>query len=147
MRDSRSDYVCQFYLRSIVHNIKLIMDERLVPYGITNQQARLVGHIGANQEDGNNICQKDIEIEMGLKGSSVTSLLQGLERKRFILRSSSVSDGRAKELSLTPKGESLINEFNEIFYETENRMLHGMTEEQKKLFIYLLQLVAENVER
>lgn len=146
MHDSNYDYVFQFYIRSIGHNIKRILDERLIPYDITNQQARIVGYISGNQKNGNNISQKDIEIAMGLKGSSITSLVQGLERKGFIIRSSSAYDARIKELSLTSKGQELINEFNEVFNETEERITLDMTEDQREIFLKMLQLVNKNVE-
>lgn len=145
MHDSKPDYVFQFYIRSIGHNIKRLLDERLIPYDITNQQARIVGYIGDNEESGNSISQKDIEMAMGLKGSSITSLMQGLERKGFILRSSSAIDARTKELSLTSKGQELINEFKEVFDETEDRITRHMTEEQRETFLQMLQLVNKNV--
>lgn len=147
MHDNRSDYVFHFYIRDILHNLKQLQDDRLLPYDITNQQARIVGSISSIRAAGNSVCQKDIEVIMGLKGSSITSLLQGLERKGFILRSSSVTDGRTKELSLTPKGQALIEEFNEVFQETEDKIVQGMTEEQKELFLQLLKIAAKNVER
>jgi MarR family transcriptional repressor of mepA len=146
MHDNRSDYVFHFYLRTIVHNLMRLQDARLIPYDITNQQARIVGTIGSSRDNGTSICQKDIEIMMGLKGSSVTSLLQGIERKGFITRNSSASDGRAKELTLTPKGQLFIEEFYEVFQETENKIVQGMTEEQKEAFLQLLKIVAKNVE-
>lgn len=146
MHDSNNhDYVFQFYIRSIGHNIKRILDERLIPYDITNQQARIVGFISDNQIKGKNISQKDIELAMGLKGSSITSLMQGLERKGFILRTSSAHDARTKELILTDKGQALIDEFNEVFIETEERITHGMTEEQRETFLQMLQHVNKNV--
>jgi MarR family transcriptional repressor of mepA len=147
MHDSKPDYVFQFYIRSIGHNIKRLLDERLIPYDITNQQARIVGYISDNQESGNSINQKDIEMAMGLKGSSITSLMQSLERKGFILRSSSAMDARTKELSLTSKGQELINEFKEVFDETEGRITSHMTDEQRETFLQMLQLVNKNVEK
>lgn len=144
--DNRSDNIYGFLIRNIMHRTKQILDESLVPYDITNQQARIVGHIGACQENGHDICQKDIEMAMKIKGSSITSLLQGLERKGFILRSTGVADGRTKELSLTPKGQALTNKFKEIFAETETRMMQGMTEEQKKTFLQILQMITHNLE-
>lgn len=147
MHDSKQNYVFQFYIRSIGHNIKRLLDERLIPYDITNQQARIVGYISDNQKNGKSTNQKDIEKVMGLKGSSITSLMQGLERKGFIIRSSSVSDARSKELSLTSKGQQLINEFNEVFDETETKITSGMTEEQREAFLQMLQLVNKNVEK
>ncbi|WP_155477057.1 MarR family winged helix-turn-helix transcriptional regulator [Heliobacterium mobile] len=147
MAGDKEDFVYHFYLRNIVHNLKLILDEHLIPHGITNQQARIVGHIGDCEEKGCSICQKDIELAMGLKGSSITSLLQGLEKNGFVKRSTSVSDGRAKVLSLTTKGEDLIDEFNDVFRDMEHRIVLGMTAEQKRLFLELLQLVSKNLER
>ncbi len=147
MGNDKRDYVYHYYLRNIVHNLKRLQDEHLVPHGITSQQARIVGYIGECLESGSNICQKDVELAFGLKGSSITSLLQGLERNGFITRSTSVSDARAKELSLTPKGQALIDEFNGLFLKTENRIVQDMTEGQKKMFLELLQLVSKNVER
>jgi MarR family transcriptional regulator, repressor for mepA len=147
MHDNRNDYIFHYYLRNIVHNLKHMQDERLIPYDITPQQARIVGSISDIKDNGNSVCQKDIEMIMELKGSSITSLLQGLERKGFILRSTGISDGRAKELSLTPKGQALIDEFNEVFNETENKIVQGMTEEQKELFLQMLKIVSKNVEK
>jgi len=147
MHDSKPDYVFQFYIRSIDHNIKRILDERLIPYDITNQQARIVGYISDNEVNGNSINQKDVEKAMGLKGSSITSLMQGLERKGFILRSSDVFDARSKNLSLTLKGEELIKEFKEVFDETEEKITGNMTEEEKKKFMQFLKIVNKNVGR
>lgn len=146
MRDNKQDNVFQFYIRNIGHNIKRLLDEHLIPYDITNQQARIVGYISGEQENGNRINQKDVEVRMGLKASSITSLMQGLERKGFILRNSSSVDARIKELSLTLKGQKLISEFNEVFDKTEGIITHGMTEEQRETFLQMLQLINKNVE-
>ncbi len=147
MSDSRLDYIFQYYIRSIDHNLKRILDERLIPYDITNQQARIVGFISDKVKNGGTINQKDVETAMKLKGSSITSLLKGLERKGFITRISSSKDARSKELSLTKKGETLINEFNETFIMAEEKLTSGMTKEQKETFLLMLQLVNKNVEQ
>jgi DNA-binding MarR family transcriptional regulator len=147
MSDSRLDYIFQYYIRSIDHNLKRILDEHLIPYDITNQQARIVGFISDKVKNGSTINQKDIETAMNLKGSSITSLLKGLERKGFITRMSSSKDARSKELSLTKKGETLINEFNETFIMAEEKLTSGMTKEQKETFLLMLQLVNKNVEQ
>ncbi len=147
MSDSRLDYIFQYYIRSIDHNLKRILDEHLIPYDITNQQARIVGFISDKVKNGSTINQKDIETAMNLKGSSITSLLKGLERKGFITRMSSSKDARSKELSLTKKGETLINEFNETFIMAEETLTSGMTKDQKETFLLMLQLVNKNVEQ
>jgi Transcriptional regulators len=122
------------------------IDSNLVQYGITNQQARVVGFIGEKEDEGITIYQKDIESFMGTTGASVSSLLSGLEKKGFINRVRSASDDRTKELTLTQKGRQLIVTFNSVFIETENRIVRGMTEEEKELFLELLKKVSDNFE-
>jgi DNA-binding MarR family transcriptional regulator len=132
------DHPIQFYLKNIVHAIKLSLDTRLESYDLSSQQAKIVGFIGKKQEAGASICQKDIETVMGITAASITSLLQGLERKGFIQRTTGTTDERVKELSLTPKGKELIDTFNGIFTDTEKKLVQGMTAEEKDLFLNLL---------
>jgi DNA-binding MarR family transcriptional regulator len=139
-------YPYQFFLRQSIHIIKMHTDKKLVQYGLTNQQARAVGFIGEKQDEGFTVYQRDIESFMAVTGASVSSLLQGLEKKGFIKRVRSVTDDRAKELTLTPKGRKLIVSFNSVFDETERKIVQGMSTEQKALFLELLRIVVKNFE-
>jgi MarR family transcriptional repressor of mepA len=144
MATNEQKYPYHFYLRNSIHKIKMHVDSKLIPYDITNQQARVVGFIGEKQDEGIIVYQKDIESYLGITGASVSNLLRGLEKKGFIERIRSASDDRAKELSLTLKGRELIATFNSIFSETENKIVQGMTKEQKELFLELLKMVINN---
>jgi MarR family transcriptional regulator, repressor for mepA len=137
-------YPYHFYLRNSIHKIMMQADSNLIQYDITNQQARVVGFIGEKQEEGVTVNQKDIELYLDITGASVSNLLRGLEKKGFIERIRSVSDDRAKEISLTLKGRELITTFNSVFSEIEDKIVQGMTEEQKKLFLELLKKVIKN---
>jgi len=140
------EYPFQFYLRIIAHNIKRSIDKHLKPYGIGNQQARIIGFIYEKQKQGVSLCQKDIEAWIGITGASVTSLLQGLEKKGFIKRITGVKDERTKELILTVKGKELIDTLIAIFHDTEKKIIQGMTEEQKNFTLQLLRLINEKFE-
>jgi DNA-binding MarR family transcriptional regulator len=120
------------------------IDSKLVKYDITNPQARVVGFIGEKEDEEITVYQKDIEAFMEITGASVSSLLRGLEKKGFIKRIRSASDDRTKELTLTPKGRELIVTFNSVFNETENKIVQGMTNDQKIMFLELLKLVVNN---
>ena len=146
MKKNEIEYPFQFYFRSIFHNIKRSIDTYLKPYDLSSQQARILGFIYENQKNGVRLCQTDVEALMGITGASVTSLLQGLEKKGFIRRVTSSSDERTKELTLAPKGEELINKFITIFNETEKKIMQGMTDEQKDSYLRLLQLINEKFE-
>ncbi len=145
MDDRRRENIYEFYLRNIVHTMKQIQDEKLIPYDITNQQARLLGDIHQQLQNESDICQKDLERVMRLRGSSITSLLQGLERKGFIFRSTGDQDGRTKKLGITSKGIALIDEMESVFQNTEKQFLQGMTVEDKENFQRLLKLAYENI--
>jgi len=146
MKKNEIEYPFQFYMRKIVHNIKRSIDAHLKPYDISSQQARIVGHIYEKQEQGICLCQTEIEDLMGITGASVTSLLQGLEKKGFIVRTTRATDERTKELSLAPKGKELIDDFRTIFNNTEKKIIQGMTNEQKDLYLQLLRLISEKFE-
>ncbi|MGD6851097.1 MAG: MarR family winged helix-turn-helix transcriptional regulator [Candidatus Bathyarchaeia archaeon] len=137
-------YPYHFFLRSTIHKIKMHIDSKLVKYDITNPQARVVGFIGEKEDEEITVYQKDIEAFMEITGASVSSLLRGLEKKGFIKRIRSASDDRTKELTLTPKGRELIVTFNSVFNETENKIVQGMTNDQKIMFLELLKLVVNN---
>lgn len=75
-----------FYIQSIALSLRYMNDQKLEEFGITNQQARLLGGISSSLYDGANISRKFLEDMMQLKGPSVTSLLNGLEKNGFIIR-------------------------------------------------------------
>ncbi len=50
------------------------------------------------------IFQRDIEAEFSIQRSTVTNILQRMERKGLICRQSVDSDGRLKKIVLTPEG-------------------------------------------
>ena len=64
----------------------------------------------------NKVCQRDIERELNLRPSSVSSLLKSLERDGYIIRTFQDGDARTKYLELTEKGRKLCKD-NKLFME------------------------------
>lgn len=135
----------EFYLRAIVHAMKQMLDNKLLPYDITNQQARLLGDLDNQLKRDEEIVQKDLERSMNLRGSSITSLLQGLERKGFISRSTGNEDGRTKQVDITEKGRAVIEAVESSFLELEQLLVEGMSEEEKTTFLRLLKVSFHNL--
>lgn len=140
-----NNYNAEFYLRSIVHAMKQMLDNKLLPYDITNQQARLLGDLDNQLKRNEEIVQKDLARTMKLRGSSITSLLQGLERKGFISRSTGNEDGRTKQLNITEKGRAVIEEVESSFQELEQLLVEGMSEDEKATFLHLLRISFNNL--
>lgn len=133
-----------YVLRTIIHKLILIEDKALQPYGITNQQARILSWLHYYLSQNTPICQKHLEEIMQLKGSSITSLVQGLERKGFIERTASAQDGRTKQLIITPKGINLLSTMKDIIQKTEEGILECLSSEEKVLFRELLSKIYHN---
>jgi MarR family transcriptional repressor of mepA len=127
-----------FYIRNIAHSLRYLNEQKLAEYKITNQQARLLGAIRRSLFDGANISRKFLQERMELSGPSVTSLLNGLEKNGFITRYPAKDDGRAMQIAVTEKGEKIMAALDRVFQDTEQRLLAGMTEEEKAVFITLL---------
>lgn len=66
-------------------------------------QGRVLHYLLDHPEE--EIFQKDIEEEFGLRPSTATALLQGMERKDLLRREPSEKDARYKKLTLTPEAE------------------------------------------
>jgi Transcriptional regulators len=145
MEDQHNHIQYQFYLRSVVHAMKQMLDNKLLPYDITNQQAHLLGYLDAQLKSREEIVQKDLESAMKLRGPSITSLLQGLERKGFIVRNTGNEDGRTKKVQITDKGEALISEVESSFMELEKMLVDGLSEKEKADYLRMLKISYNNL--
>lgn len=137
--------LCDLYIRNIARTISYKRDEELKPYGITNQQASLLGTIHRFLELKKDIARKDLEKIMNLKGPSITSLLNGLDKKGFISRTAGAEDGRTMQLRMTEAGSALIEGLQQVFRDTQHQLLLGMTEEEMEMFQNLLKQAYNNV--
>lgn len=136
-----------FYIQSIALSLRYMNDQKLEEFGITNQQARLLGGISSSLYGGANISRKFLEDMMQLKGPSVTSLLNGLEKKDFIIRYSREDDGRAMNIKVTEKGDKVLDALRDIFKSTEQQLHSGMTPAEQEQFLMLLQKAHDNLSR
>ena len=84
---------------------------------------------------------------MQLKGPSVTSLLNGLEKKGFIIRYSREDDGRAMNIKVTEKGDKVLVALRDVFKSTEQQLHSGMAPEEQEQFLMLLQKAHDNLSR
>lgn len=141
-----SDSRIRIYLSLIGQRMKLLFNERLLPYHITAQQARIVGFVGSAQKEGKLIYQKDIEEELELTGPSITSLLQGLERKSFIKRRPDPADERRKTVIVLPKGLELLHDLASVFQHIDEKMVHDLSVEQQQTLLQALEQMAHNLE-
>ena len=135
----------ELYIRNIFHYIRYSAEQETAALNITSQQGRLLEIIVDGLGLGKEVNRKYLEETMFIKGSSVTSLLNGLEKKEFIKRNTSKDDARALEITVTQKGETAIKQVKALFIEQERRLLSGMTEEEVNIFRDLLEKTCRNI--
>lgn len=130
-------------IREIGIRSKNIGDSRLLEYGLNSQQAKMISYIYANQEEG--VIQKDLAKKFNRNKASITSMLQGLEKKGYIQRIISKNNEREKNIYVLEKGKELIEDFDELFITVENKLLNNLTNEEIENLKKLLTRVNENL--
>ncbi|WP_372009566.1 MarR family winged helix-turn-helix transcriptional regulator [Paenibacillus chitinolyticus] len=79
---------------------------------MNSQQGKLIAFIHEHQEQG--LIQKDLSERFHVRGASITSMLQGLEKKGYIERKIPAHNERQKNIYVLPKGLALFNDFQTI---------------------------------
>lgn len=135
----------EMYIRNIFHYIRYNAEQTTVAYNITKEQGRLLEVIIDSIENNKKISRKYLQKQLFISGPSVTSLLNGLEKKGFIIRETCLKDGRANDITVTDKGRSVINEVKNLFKEQEKLLTQGMTLEEISTFHSLLERACCNI--
>jgi MarR family transcriptional regulator, repressor for mepA len=134
----------EYLLRSITIKSKRKADGKLATYGLNSQQGRMISYIAEHEDNG--LIQKDLEKVFLRRGASITSMIQGLEKKGYVERRISPDDERQKLLYVTRKGKDLIEEFVCFFEEIEKSITASLTQEETKEFFRLLMKVDKNMD-
>ena len=92
------------------------------------------------------VYQKDIEKEFGLRPSTATEALKNLEAKGLICRISEKQDCRLKRIELTSKAEEIRHLITSEIAESENLLLKGITEEERRIFIKIGKKMLKNLD-
>ena len=82
-----------------------LADENLAKEGLTLSQLRVIATISRRCPEA--VYQKELEEVLGVRRSSVTSLLQHMEKSGLLMREGHGDDKRLKTLALTEKGKKL----------------------------------------
>jgi len=84
------------------------------------------------------VYQRDIEREFSITRSTVTNILQLMERKGYITRQSVEQDARLKQLVLTEKGRQFHEDTMRAFHQTDEYVAGLLTEEENTELLRLL---------
>ena len=108
-------------------------NKNLAQYGLTTQQATIIGYLYFNRHKYVN--QKAVEQEIGVKGSSVTSIIRNLEKQGLINRDRDTNDIRNKIIRLSEKGIQLRKVLFKQIVSMEKRLLKDVSPEERVMFL------------
>jgi DNA-binding MarR family transcriptional regulator len=111
---------------------------------LSSTQSRIIGYLYRESKN-RDIFQKDIEEEFDIRRSSVTSILQHLERNGYITRESVANDGRLKKLVLTEKGIGIHEMVFQVIQEVEGYLNEDFSGEELDVFLNLLDRVSKKL--
>ena len=120
------------------------IDKEAAQYGLTGVQARILGFVyhKSNKRD---IFQRDIEEELDIRRSSVTSVLQLMEKNGFIKRVSVSEDARLKKIILTEKGLEIQKKVYDFILKFEKSLEDELSEDEMKILVSLIDRLSEKI--
>lgn len=123
--------------------LKKRADESIKELGLNAQQGKIIGYIHENQDK--SMIQKDLADRFHVRGASITSMLQGLEKRGFIERKIPANNERQKNIYVLPKAVELIEAFNDSFQSVEDEIVQALTEEEKRTLKEMLIKINERL--
>lgn len=112
---------------------------------VTIMHGWIMGYLHCNEN--RDIYQKDIESDFGIRRSSVTSLVQMMEKKGYICRKTVPDDARLKKICLTNEGKDTAIQIWHTLEQMEELMLDGIDEQELHTFFAVADKIRGNLDR
>lgn len=110
---------------------------------LTHVQVHVLLYIYKAQDK---VFQKDIEKHLKVRRSTASQILNILEREEYLLRKRIEADGRMKEIVITNKTLSLIDEMDKHIEKTEKMLVKDVSSEDLKVFFSVIDQIKRNLE-
>ena len=136
-----------FEIRTISNLIKREVDyleEKTYEGAISGTNRYILLHLANNRD--RDIFQKDLEEVFLVRRSTMSSILLRMEEKGLLTRTSVDHDARLKKITLTEKGLRLHKQMEHSIDEMEDRLSSGLSPEDSKTLLVLLEKVRHNLE-
>lgn len=104
----------------------------------------LIGFLYDNRDQ--DIFQRDLQQQFSVRRSTMTGILQTMERDGMITRRPVAWDARLKKIELTEKAIERQEKFQQTIAAIEARLSAGLTPEEKETFIGLCEKIRMSLE-
>ena len=110
---------------------------------LTNTQIRILKYLFDNKDT--IVYQNDIEKEVLLRRSTISGILNTMEKNNLIKKFQSKTDARKKEVALTSYSLNKHKEIENKIADIEKILLKDITNEEQKSLIKVLNKLKENL--
>lgn len=131
-----------FKLKRICDEVERISNQDVAQFGITFAQGTVLLFL---HEKGGSCAQCDVERYLGISHPAVGGILRRMESKKLIRCAFDARDRRVKNVYLTPAGEALYPQVLAIRHDADQRLNHGLSEQQLQELHHLLDLVYDHL--
>ena len=110
----------------------------------TGMQGHIMGYLYRNRDK--DVFQRDIQEWLSVRRSTVTGLLQLMEKRGLITRESVEQDARLKKIKLTPLGIQMHEEVGQAIHRVEDAIRGILSDEERETFFRLCEKLQTTVE-
>ncbi len=122
---------------------RAVLERRLNKNGMFRAQHQILMCISWNQD----MSQKELAEQYHVSAASIAVSLKKLEKGGYIRRLVDRDDNRYNKIRLTEKGKEEVERSISFFEKTEEGMLSGFSEEEKKILYQYIRRLTENLEQ
>lgn len=130
-----------FLMHDVSRLRRNVFDEFMKPMGLTRSQWWILAHL--SRHDG--MIQSDLANVLDLGKAALGGLIDRLEATELVERRSDAADRRVKRIYLTSKGSHAIQDMRVKSHEVSERILEGLSLEQRRALADNLALVKANL--
>jgi len=130
-----------YWIKKVERTMKNVHDKKLQQYDLTLSQGSVLHQLWNK----NGLTQKEIQENLGMRGPSVSGLVDILLKKGLILRRQDDEDARFKRLYLTEEGCKLEDLSIAVIKELEGTISKGFSEDEKVILICWLKKLYNNL--
>lgn len=123
--------------------IERILNNEMSSLGITYTQATIIGYLYIYQDS--EICQKNIESDLGVTHSTMSSILSRLQQKKLISTELFPTDKRFKRVFLTTEGFRLVSDIEKKIEIISKKLFNNLNEEKVKILDNFIDTLITNI--
>lgn len=141
--------------RIILNDVRLLHNlirQKVMGLSEVKEMGRVTGGHGyvlgfLNDCSDKDVFQKDLEKRFGIRRSTVTEVLNRMEKNGLIARKTVEYDSRLKKIELTEKGKDICNLFEKRIAEMENGIARALSDEEAATFKTLIEKLLKEAEK